>query len=624
MAVGLFLAAYLYVFPYYPAINNPNENVRVYMTAAIVEEGGYEISTFRRRWGWTNDAACVQWPASADAPQPCEGPGRGVRRRYYSVKAPLTSWLGVPAYAVLRALHGPDFASLEPSTLWWLRTTASGLPMAVFFWFFYGWLGMCTRVPLLRDAVYVATALGSVLFGYAHLFASHSLSAAAAFGGFMILQRARLRGSVTWGASFAAGLLATSATALEYPCLLVTLPLCLFALFAVRPLPRILGFGLGALLPTLLVMHFQAAAFGNPLTPGHLFVENPAFRAGHESGLFGADRFRLEAAGRLLFDLRLGLLATTPAFAFAFLAPSAVPRERRLGAGFAAAGVVALYLVICTMNNWTGGWSIGPRYLVVAIPFVAVGALLGLDWIYRRRPTLAATLALGTTAASVVVSQLYATYPHLPDNLSAPVRQLFVELLREGYVPNNAGLSLLGLTGLASLLPLGLLCLYALWWASQRTTSPRHLAGALAVALLALAPHLAIAPAPTEAVRREVTLIKERWHPHPDFTAATPGSADAATVAALDARELDEGPRRVAGSNLRTGHVDPLAQGLLDDALLGAQALRLPVLDEPREHLDVEDPPREERVGEGVRDGLAGAHELRATLGVVDRQPQEQ
>ncbi len=624
VAVGLFLAAYLYVFPYYPAINNPNENVRVYMTAAIVEEGGYEISTFRRRWGWTNDAACVQWTADATAPQPCEGTPVGGQRRYYSVKAPLTSWLGVPAYAAIRALNGDNLSSLQPSTLWWLRTTASGVPMAIFFWFFYGWLGIRTRVPLLRDSVFVATALGSVLLGYAHLFASHSLSAAVAFGSFMILERAREVGSLSWRASAAAGLLATAATALEYPCFVITLPLCLFALFAVRPLPRLLAFGAGALLPTLLVMHFQATAFGNPLMPGHLFVENPAFRAGHESGLFGADRFRLEAAWRLLFDLRLGLFTTTPLFLFVVLAPLAVPRGRRLGAGFAATGVLTLYLVICTMNNWSGGWSIGPRYLVVALPFVAVGALLGLDWIALGRPRLAGTLALGTATASVIVSQLYATYPHLPDNLSAPFRQLFVELLREGYVPSNAGRYLLGLEGPASMLPLAMIGLYALWWASQHTTSPRRLAGAGAVALLVLSPHLLAAPTPTDAVRREVRSIKDRWYPHPDFTAGTPPSADAATVAVLDAGEFDKSPRRVTGADLRTGHVHPLAQGLLHDAVLGAQPVRLPVLNEAREHLDVEDPSREERLGEGVRDRLAGPHELRTALGIVDGQPQQQ
>ena len=43
MAWLLVTLAYLYVFPYYERINNPNENVRVYMTMAVVEDHSFQI-----------------------------------------------------------------------------------------------------------------------------------------------------------------------------------------------------------------------------------------------------------------------------------------------------------------------------------------------------------------------------------------------------------------------------------------------------------------------------------------------------------------------------------------------------------------------------------------------------
>ena len=57
LPVALCVFAYLYVFPYQSSLNNPNENVRLYMTAALVEEGRYEIDALRERWGYVNDAA---------------------------------------------------------------------------------------------------------------------------------------------------------------------------------------------------------------------------------------------------------------------------------------------------------------------------------------------------------------------------------------------------------------------------------------------------------------------------------------------------------------------------------------------------------------------------------------
>lgn len=563
VAVGLFVAAYLYVFPYYPDINNPNENVRVYMTAAIVEEGGYEISTFRRRWGWTNDAACVQKPnpdpppnappieGAPTEPGPCEARAPGTVREYYSVKAPLMSWLGVPAYAFRWWMHGESLDLAR--TFWWMRATASGIPMAIFFWFFYGWLGRRTRYPLLRDTVYVGTALGSVLLGYAYLFVSHSLSAAAAFGAFMLMDRAQDRGRIGWIAAAFAGFLAAGASALEYPCFLITFALCLMSLIAVRPWPRLLAFGLGALIPTLIVMHFQHVAYGNALTPGHLFVENAGFRHQHESGLFGADEFRFSAAGRLLGDLRLGLFTTTPLFLFAPLGLRAI--RRRASAGTIIFGVVALYLVICFMNNWTGGWSIGPRYLVAVIPFVAAGVLMGLDRLAQTRRELAHVLALGATASSLGISGLYsAYYPHLPDTVHGPMTQLFPELIAEGFAPTNAAM-LLGVRGSWSMLPFALLLLGALIWAAQRSRSWRRWSAALLVAALTFSPHLIFAPRRTPEVDHVVDIMKRTWRPRVSSTLSM--QTQRTTVAHLDLRQLDERTRRIAHADLRAGDVDP-------------------------------------------------------------------
>lgn len=455
-------------------------------------------------------------------------------REYYSVKAPLMSWLGVPAYALRYWMHGE---SLDLGrTYWWMRATASGIPMAIFFWFFYGWLGRRTRYPLLRDTVYVGTALGSVLLGYAYLFVSHSLSAAAAFGAFMLMDRAQDQGRIGWLAAAFAGFLAAGASALEYPCFLITFALCLLSLIAVRPWPRLLAFGIGALAPTLIVMHFQHVAYGNALTPGHLFVENAGFRHQHESGLFGADEFRWSAAGRLLGDLRLGLFTTTPLFAFAVLGFRAI--RRRAAAATMIFGVIALYLVICFMNNWTGGWSIGPRYLVAVIPFVAAGVLFGLDRLAQTRRELAYVLALGATWSSLVISGLYsAYYPHLPETVHGPMTQLFPELIAEGFAPTNAAM-LFGIRGTWSMVPFGVLLLGALFWAGQRSRSWRRWSAALVVAALTFSPHLIFAPRRTPEVDHVVGIIKRTWRPK--VSSATEGTSESARLAYLVRCERNE------------------------------------------------------------------------------------
>ncbi len=144
-ALALCAVAYLYVVPYQPRINNPNENVRLYMTAALAEQGTYVIDDYRARWGWVNDCAVRDGHA-------------------YSVKAPATSFLGVPAYWLyLRWLEATGGAFDRAVALWLCRVSASILPWLAFLGVFHRWLGRHTSSPLVRDAVFASDARGAGL-----------------------------------------------------------------------------------------------------------------------------------------------------------------------------------------------------------------------------------------------------------------------------------------------------------------------------------------------------------------------------------------------------------------------------------------------------------------------------
>ncbi|MCA9536784.1 MAG: hypothetical protein KC593_24045 [Myxococcales bacterium] len=564
---------YLYVFPYFPALNNPNENVRVYMTAALVEDGTYDIGGPRARWGWVNDAACVDRLVDGTL-APCDGRApEGAERAYYSVKAPGASFLGVPGYAVYRAwlaafpspsgsaghgrtgqggsdeqggsaeqggAHGDGSGATiaEPELRWAvysMRLSGTILPTLLFLLGLHRFLAWHTRRRFLRELTFFSVALGSVMLGYAYLFASHTQSAACAFGAFMILYGARERrrshvtqsgrASLSWDAATGAGMLAAGASLFEYPCFVLSALLSVYALVAIRPWPRVVGFGLGALVPTLVMMHFQFSAFGNPLSPGHLFVENPAFRAGHQEGFFGAESFHWDGAFALLFDGRLGMFGTSPLLALGLVglvlvlvAPGAT--GRRVDALFATLCCVGLYVFICFMNIWHAGWSIGPRYLVALIPFLAFYGMLALDRLAGRLPGLAATLGLGLLAAGFVSAALPSMYyPHLMPEISAPVSQLMPVLIGHDYAPYNAG-NLVHWYGSASMVPLLLVFLAAL---SRSAPSPRELAsqgaralvlaGAGLLACVVVAQHFVWEPERTAEVRRAVAFVCEHWAP---------------------------------------------------------------------------------------------------------------
>lgn len=502
---GVCACAYLYAFPYHPELNNPNENVRFYMTAAIVEQHSYVIDTLRTRWGWVNDAAVKDGHA-------------------YSVKAPGASELGVPGYWLYAHVQRARGLPIDRVVaLWICRVTGSVLPALLFLFFLHRWLlRRVASEPVLADATVFAVGLGSLLYGYGMMFVSHTQSAAAAFGAFALLTEARTRRTTTPGRAWLAGLLAAGATWLEYPAVFASLVLSIYALVCLRPWRRVVPFALGALVPTLLVMHFQWKAFGDPLTPGHLFVENPAFRAEHQHGFFGADGFHLDAFG-LIFDRGFGLLALTPLLIFAVLG---LPRllGRRGSRPDAIASLLLVLLsfgAIVAMRIWRGGWTIGPRYLALTVPFIAWWAMEGLAWLATRSRSGALSLAIGTCAAGFVASGLAsAYYPHLPEELTRPLPQLFAVLVAHDFAPTNA-LGSLGVYGSRSMLPLALLAAGALAWmiwrsahglpssAAQRITVGL---GAVLVGALALVP-AATGPRDTPSVLRARAFVTEHWQP---------------------------------------------------------------------------------------------------------------
>ncbi len=542
----------LWPFPSYEQINNPNENVRFYMSVAMVEDGSYQIDGPWRRWGWVNDAA-------------------ELAGRHYSVKAPLTSWLGAPAYAAYLAFcEATGRAPQRLEALWATRVLASILPWLLCLYALHRWLGRWTSSPLLRDALWLTLALGSLLYGYSLILTSHTLAAACSVGALMLLAQTPARprpeaGSqepavaapgLGWRRAGLAGLLAAGATAAEYPAIVASVPLTLLAAWVLRTLPDRLGFLCGAALPTLGVMHFQWSAFGHPLRPGHLFLENKAFAAIHAHGVYGADGFYPEAAGGLLFDPGFGLFPLSPLLLPALVGMVWLARPPRHDALFqhastrsaarTAAVIAALgWLTTSMLMNWRGGWTIGPRYLAPFVPLCGLAALVALEQGYRRFPRATEGFAVGALAVGLMASAWpSAYYPHIPEAIVRPLPQLMVPLWRQGLVPRNAG-QWLGLEGNASMAPwaLALLLLFAAVVTSASWPklplplsrkllmagpiwSVRLLIGAIVAAALGMPLWALPRQHDAAAVAREVAFITRTWSPAVDRGAGAAEAAD--------------------------------------------------------------------------------------------------
>ena len=487
--------AYLTVFPYYQQINNPNENVRIWMVRAIVDFHELNINRASQELGYVNDKAIVNG-------------------RLYSGKAPGTSFVGVPVYAAQRALAhrlGIKPPSKRAITLA-LRIFAVGLPLSIFLFFFARWVERVTASGVARDLLVAALGLGTILYPYGVLFVGHALAAACAFSGFMLLSlepRASPRPSrLAW-----AGALVGLSVLFEYQVAIAAVVVGAYAV--ARHRRAAIFFVLGALPAALAFGAYHAAVFGRPwdLPFGHL--ENAAFAQLPKQ--VGLPNPRVVAA--VLFSVDMGLFIFSP-FLLIGVAGAAFsllrgPRTEGLVILAITAGMVCF---LATLPNWHAGWCVGLRYISVVAPFLTAG--VAYQWRRLARVSALSALTAGLVLPSVVLNVVSgAVYPHYPEAFDNPVFDLTFPLLGDRYVPYSLGW-LVGLPGLWSLLPLAALVSSALApglaGEDKRPNAWRvHATLAIFVGALFLLPLSLYGHKPRPAEAQATALVRSTWEPAP-------------------------------------------------------------------------------------------------------------
>jgi hypothetical protein len=416
--VFLFVA-YFSVFPYNQGLNNPNENSRVYTTIALVEHHTWRIDDEVTRFGPINDAAVLDGHRLA-------------------AKAPAVSVLGVPVYWVFSKIAphvipvGDAGAWLRAATLV-LRLTIVQIPCFLFLLWFFSWLrrqGIDESLSLIGTG---ALGIGTNYLAYSLMFVSHSLSAAIAFIAFtLIVSRSR---------PLLVGILLGFVTLLDYQGAVVSVMLGLFAIIRFDGQRARMMFIVGALSQLLLLLLFQHAAFGSAFRAPFHHLEDENLRAHHANGFLGFGLPNVEALRTLCTDRTVGLFGTSP---FLWLTVAVVPLVwRKREAKWALGTVLVLLVAVSGITNWRAGWSIGPRYLVTAMPLAVFVAIAGLDLFAKRgelQRGIARGLAGGLLIASVAtVGLISIVFNTLPYDISNPLMQVAIPFVRAGFVPHHAG-----------------------------------------------------------------------------------------------------------------------------------------------------------------------------------------
>jgi hypothetical protein len=328
--------------------------------------------------------------------------------------------------------------SAHVATVWTI-----GIPSAVAVVMLYGLLGLLGLSPAMRALLAAGYGFATLAFPYATLFYGHQLVAALLVIAFALLARARA-GLIDSGRApgptllAAAGLLLGAAVAVEYPAALAVAPIAIYAASFVRPLGRLTWLVAGLASVGAAVAAYHAVVFGGPLTLPYQFSTQPHRHLGVFMGL-GAPQ--PEALAGILWSRYRGLFHAAPWLLLGL--PGAAVLLRRPRWRREALVCVAIILLFVWLNaslvDWQGGWAMGPRYLVPAIPFVvflAGGVVSGWPARWRGLPARVATgaLALALAGSGALMLAGTAVKPEVPVTVRRPFGDYLLPAFRAGRI----------------------------------------------------------------------------------------------------------------------------------------------------------------------------------------------
>lgn len=334
--------------------------------------------------------------------------------RLYSNKAPGTALLTLPAHAAARL-----FTDEMRPTLTAMRLAGATLPLLLLG---FGFLRFAERrgiEPERARTVLFMLLFATPLFAYGLLMFGHALTAAALFGAWLCLDERR---------DWLAGVLMGMAVASEYTAVFAAAVL-IVSVAASRDWKRLLRVVSGGFPFAVLLGAYHHAAFGGAFRNPYSFSRNTQFRELIDSGVFGLHLPSPVTALQIFLHPTYGLLVLSPVLIVAMAALPAARKSLSAPGWWTLVALPAVLLVVYAgYPYWYGGWNVGPRFLVPALPFLVVPLL------FRSGSPTEAALA-GASVAVVALTTL--VFPFVPEAFGLPWGSLAIPLLREGLIGPN-------------------------------------------------------------------------------------------------------------------------------------------------------------------------------------------
>lgn len=463
---------------FFPRWADPNQNSRLDMVFAVVDQRTFAIDDYVDN---TVDFAYFDG-------------------HYYSDKPPGTAFLGIPLYAGFKALlNTPVVDGLmnrlanSPSFQSTLKPDGSGVyvdkvrfalaqVILAFFLAVLPTVFLCILLYRLLLFFHVSSGLSFLsaliyglftpAFAYSNALYGHQLSAFLLIAALYLITTAR---SFSVRRLLLIGFLLTFSVVTEYATVLIVLVLVadlFFRLVQFRKWQNIgWVFGMAAIGIAGLMLYNQSI-FQNPFSLGYSFSEN--WTVQHQTGFMSLTFPSLKTALAITFGIFRGLFVLSPVLILAIFGywdwwkKGLYRREWWV----CLSSSILMFLFNSSSSMWWGGFSIGPRYFLAGLPFLALGLgfHLAFHWRHAWYRVIVGLLMIWSFVATWGLS--LAGQSFVSDTILNPYLEYALPNWLAGNIARNFGV-LIGLSGAASVLPLIFVSvsLIMFWWLQSRNTA---------------------------------------------------------------------------------------------------------------------------------------------------------
>lgn len=420
ICLALLLAVAFGAFTHrYKSFESSNELSRLYLAFAIAEEGEVYIDNIMEKWGDITDKSQYNG-------------------RYYSDKAPGTSFIALPAVLLIRALSaGTGLFFARDDALSFTRVVTVILPSIFFLLYLLGVLDGSPLKKITNDERCITAGVLVYVFAtpawvYSTLLYGHQLSAMAGFTAYLLLRLTREEEDASSNLRFfVAGILIGLCPLIEYPCAWISACLVFYVLRGKAGKNPF--FWVGLVLPLIAMGAYHKIAFGSPLATGYSFKVYGRDADFHKGVLWGIGLPSFETLRGIMVSRKRGLFFYSPvllAVLPGFVRMARLPHFRK-DFLLCVAVLVGHTFIIAGFKDWTAGWSFGARHLVPMLPFLILPLIIVFEkgWMPEK-------IAISVLSAISVVNHLLAiaTFVHVPVQLDNPITDLFIPLIKAANV----------------------------------------------------------------------------------------------------------------------------------------------------------------------------------------------